>query len=55
MTIVAVPVLNGRGTISHTLAAVGLGNQLDRTTSLKLAHDMKGVAEELTAQLLPQS
>ena len=55
VTIVAVPVLNGRGTISHTLAAVGLGNQLDRTTSLKLAHDMKGVAEELTAQLLPQS
>ncbi len=55
VTIVAVPVLNGRGTISHTLAAVGLGNQLDRATSLKLAHDMKGVAEELTAQLLPQA
>jgi DNA-binding IclR family transcriptional regulator len=55
VTIVAVPVLNGRGTISHTLAAVGLGNQLDRTTSLKLAHDMKGVAEELTAQLAPQA
>jgi len=55
VTIVAVPVLNGRGTISHTLAAVGLGNQLDRTTSLKLAHDMKGVAEELTAQLTPQA
>ena len=55
VTIVAVPVLNGRGTISHTLAAVGLGNQLDRATSLKLANDMKSVAEELTAQLVPQS
>ena len=51
----AVPVLNGRGTISHTLAAVGLGSQLDRATSLRLANDMKGVAEELTAQLVPQS
>ena len=55
VTIVAVPVLNGRGTISHTLAAVGLGNQLDRTTSLKLAQDMKDVAQELTTQLLPQA
>jgi len=55
VTIVAVPVLNGRGTISHTLVSVGLGNQLDRTTSLKLANDMKAVAEELTAQLVPQS
>jgi DNA-binding IclR family transcriptional regulator len=55
VTIVAVPVLNGRGTISHTLAAVGLGNQLDRATSLRLANDMKSVAEELTAQLAPQS
>jgi DNA-binding IclR family transcriptional regulator len=55
VTIVAVPVLNGRGAITHTLAAVGLGNQLDRTTSLKLAHDMKSAAQELTAQLVPQS
>lgn len=55
VTIVAVPVLNGRGTISHTLAAVGLGNQLDRTTSLKLAHDMKDVARDLATQLLPQA
>jgi DNA-binding IclR family transcriptional regulator len=55
VTIVAVPVLNRRGTISHTLAAVGLGNQLDRVTSLKLANDMKSVAEELTAQLVSHS
>ena len=40
VTIVAVPVLNGRGTISHTIAAVGLGNQLDRPSSLELARDM---------------
>jgi len=55
VTIVAVPVLDGRGRITHTLAAVGLGNQLDRATSLKLARDMKGVAEEVTAQTVPRS
>ena len=45
VTIVAVPVLNSRGTISHTLAAVGLGSQLDRASSLALAQDMKSGAE----------
>ena len=55
VTIVAVPVLNRRGTISHTLAAVGLGNQLDRTTSLELARDMKDAAADVTAQLVQQS
>ena len=55
VTIVAVPVLDGKGAISHTLAAVGLGNQLDRANSLRLARDMKRAAEELTAHLMPQS
>jgi DNA-binding IclR family transcriptional regulator len=53
VTIVAVPVLDGQGTITRTLAAVGLGNQLDRATSLELARDMKKAAQELTAHLLP--
>jgi DNA-binding IclR family transcriptional regulator len=51
VTIVAVPVLNGQGTITHTLAAVGLGSQLDRAKSLALARDMGDVAKEITAQL----
>ena len=55
VTIVAVPVLDGQGAITHTLAAVGLGNQLDRAASLRLARDMKSAAEELTAHLVPQS
>lgn len=55
VTIVAVPVLNGQGRISHTLAAVGLGSQLDRAKSLALAHDMSVVAREVTEQLSPQS
>jgi DNA-binding IclR family transcriptional regulator len=53
VTIVAVPVLNGQGTITHTLAAVGLGSQLDRAKSLALARDMGDVAREITAQLAP--
>jgi DNA-binding IclR family transcriptional regulator len=53
VTIVAVPVLNSQGTISHTLAAVGLGSQLDRAKSLALARDMAAVAREITTQLAP--
>jgi DNA-binding IclR family transcriptional regulator len=55
VTIVAVPVLNGRGTISHTIAAVGLGSQLDRASSLALAQDMRAAAQEVAAQLTQQS
>lgn len=55
VTIVAVPVVDHRGGIFHTIAAVGLGNQLDRATSLELARDMRSAAAEVAAQLLPQT
>ena len=55
VTIVAVPVLNRAGTITHTLAAVGLGSQLERASSLALAQDMRLAAQEVAAQLAPQS
>ena len=55
VTIVAVPVLNSRGTISHTLAAVGLGSQLDRASSLALAQDMRAAAREVAEQLAQPS
>lgn len=55
VTIVAVPVLNRSGTISHTIAAVGLGSQLDRASSLALARDMGIAAREVATQLDPQS
>jgi DNA-binding IclR family transcriptional regulator len=55
VTIVAVPVVDARGKIAHTIAAVGLGNQLDRATSLKLARDMKSAAQEVAVQKIPQS
>jgi DNA-binding IclR family transcriptional regulator len=47
VTIVAVPVLNAAGTISHTLASVGLSGQLDRPTSIALARDMQAAARDL--------
>jgi DNA-binding IclR family transcriptional regulator len=55
ITIVAVPVLNTRGTVSHTIAAVGLGNQLNRARLLALARDMRSAAREVGTQLVPQS
>lgn len=55
VTIVAVPVFDTRDKISHAIVAVGLGNQLDRATSLKLARDMKSAAQEVAAQIFPQS
>jgi DNA-binding IclR family transcriptional regulator len=51
VTIVAVPILNNRGTITHTIAAVGLGSQLNRPVSLALARDMRSAAQEVAAQL----
>ena len=33
-----------QGTISHTLASVGLSGQLDRATPVALAHDMMDAA-----------
>ncbi len=55
LTIVAVPILNRRGTISHTIAAVGLGSQLNRARSLALARDMRSAAQELERELLSES
>ena len=45
VTIVAVPVLNASGAMTHTLASVGITGQLDRATSVALAHDMQAVAK----------
>jgi DNA-binding IclR family transcriptional regulator len=51
VTIVAVPVLNGDGTIAQTLASVGISSQLDRTTSLALARDMQDAARIVATPL----
>jgi DNA-binding IclR family transcriptional regulator len=55
VTIVAVPVLNARRTITHTIAAVGLGSQLDRAAARALAHDMRAAAEDVAARLAPRA
>jgi DNA-binding IclR family transcriptional regulator len=51
VTIVAVPILTSGGTITHTIAAVGLASQLNRTKSLALARDMLSAAQEVAAGL----
>jgi DNA-binding IclR family transcriptional regulator len=51
VTIVAVPVLNAAGTITHTVVAVGLGSQIDRAAARTLAQDMRAAAEEVAAKL----
>jgi DNA-binding IclR family transcriptional regulator len=55
VTIVAVPVLNAQLGMSHAIAAVGLGSQLDRMTSRSLAHDMQTAARTLASQLVSRS
>jgi len=55
VTIVAVPVLNHRGVITHTIAAVGLGSQFNGARSAALARDMRSAAREVAAQLMPHS
>ena len=44
VTIVGVPVLDASGTITRTIASVGISSQLDRPTALALAHDMQAAA-----------
>ena len=51
VTIVAVPVLDGAGTIAQTIASVGISSQLDRATSVALARDMQSAAEAVAAEL----
>jgi DNA-binding IclR family transcriptional regulator len=55
LTLVAVPVLNARGVITHTLASVGLTSQLTKEKALKLALDMREAAQELSAQMAAQT
>lgn len=52
MTLVAVPVLNYEGTISHTMAAVGITSQLNRTQAKALAMDMREAAQQVSEQLV---
>jgi DNA-binding IclR family transcriptional regulator len=55
VTIVAVPVLDARRTMSHAIAAVGLGSQLDRATAVALARDMQVSAASVASQTIAGS
>lgn len=55
MTLVATPVLNARGTITHTLAAVGISTRLTHARAVALARDMRAASQQLTAELAPGS
>ena len=51
MTLVAAPVLNARGHITHALAAVGITSRLPIAQALALARDMRTASQQLTAEL----
>jgi DNA-binding IclR family transcriptional regulator len=52
ITIVAVPVLDSRDRITHTLVCIGLSGQLTRVPLAALARDMRETATSLSANLI---
>ncbi|CAM3921024.1 IclR family transcriptional regulator [Bordetella muralis] len=51
VTVVAVPVFNGQGRLSHSLVAAALSNQLVAAKAQALAKDLQNEAETLSALL----
>lgn len=51
VTVVAVPLFDARGRITHTLVAAGVADQLNGTRSVALANDMRAEAERLSGLL----
>ena len=54
VTIVAVPLVNAAGRITHTLVGAGLSEQLDAPRSAALAEDMRQEARRLSMLILPK-
>jgi DNA-binding IclR family transcriptional regulator len=52
VTVLAVPVFNARGGVTHTLVAAGVAEQLDRARCVAIAKDMRHEAAQLSALLL---
>jgi len=52
ITIIAVPVLDSRQRITHTLVCIGLGGQLTRAPLAALARDMRETAAALSENLV---
>jgi DNA-binding IclR family transcriptional regulator len=55
VVIVGVPVPTTQRIISHSIAAVGLVDQLDHATAVALAQDMRAAAEVVASQTISQS
>jgi DNA-binding IclR family transcriptional regulator len=54
VTVVAVPLLNAAGRITHTLVGAGLSDQLDAPRIAALAEDMRQEARHLSPLIIPQ-
>ena len=55
VVIVGVPVPTTQQIISHSIASVGLVDQLDHATAVALAQDMRAAAEVVASQTISQS
>jgi len=55
VTILAVPVLNARNQLTHTLVAAGLADQLDSARCAALAKDMRAEADRLSGLLVAEA
>jgi DNA-binding IclR family transcriptional regulator len=53
VTVIAVPVLNARGEVTHTLVAAGLADRLSEARCKAVAKDMRAEAQRLGASLFP--
>jgi DNA-binding IclR family transcriptional regulator len=51
VTVVAVPVPNRRGPLTHSLASVGITDQLEKSRTVALAHDMQKAAQAVAEGL----
>jgi len=55
VTVLAVPVFDSQRTVTHTLVAAGVAEQLDNAQCLAMAAAMRGEAEQLSALLLSKA
>jgi DNA-binding IclR family transcriptional regulator len=51
VTVLAVPVLDAEGLMSHSIVAVGVGAQIDETAAAALAREMRSIADSISTQL----
>lgn len=55
ITVLAVPILNARNVITHSLVATGVAEQIDKTRGVAIAKDLHVEADRLSALLFAQA